>query len=251
VPEKVKTNNVPPEYQPMVLAAIAEAQERRAALVANGQLKDIKKILKEVYLKLVAQMQKAGVPEEQFLPEHHFYMASGLGRIVAWSLAFANEYPPTHRKGYGETYEHEITGEQIIFLFGGGGTGGPAPGPGEEPWPAPEELPDDTGFFEWVPNDEIERAQAMLDQVRDETDFGPFDDPLEYVRTVASRLGGKWGLNGKRGNANDPSRDILAWDIPGYQPQLFDVLIDAGAKNGPDFRALPYPQSAGAVWLAP
>lgn len=143
MPEKVRTENIPPEYQAIVLAAIAEAQERRQQLIASGQLKDVKKILKEAYTKLLERMHQAGVPEDEFIPEHHFYMASGLGRIVSWALNYASEYPPTHRKGYGESYLEEIdTPKAIIFMYGGGGTGGPGQGPGDEEWPDPAEMPE-------------------------------------------------------------------------------------------------------------
>ena len=102
-----------------------------------------------------------------------------------------------------------------------------------------------------VPQSEQDRAQAMLATVRAETGFGPGQEPLPYIRTTAQRLGGQWGLNGKRGNPNDPSGDILAYDFPGQQPQLYDVLRDAGGANDPAWQPLEYPQSAGAVWLDP
>lgn len=110
--------------------------------------------------------------------------------------------------------------------------------------PEPPKMPQ-------VPQSEIDRALAALHAVASETGFGPNQPPLPFVRAVAQRLGGKWGLNGKRGNANDPSGDILAFDFAGAQPQLFDVLGDAGGANTPQFSALEYPQSAGAVWLNP
>jgi hypothetical protein len=90
----------------------------------------------------------------------------------------------------------------------------------------------------------------MLAMVRLETGFGPNMPPLPYVRAVAQRLGGEWGLNGKRGNPNDPSGDILAYRLPG-QPQLYDVLQDGGGANGVAWQPLEYPQTAGAVWLDP
>lgn len=123
---------------------------------------------------------------------------------------------------------------EVIGDPGGGGGGG---GGGN---PVPE-----------VPAAEQQRAQAMLASVRTETGFGPNQPPLPYVRRVAQRLGGKWGLNGKRGNVNDPSGDILAYDFAGAQPQLYDVLGDGGGANSPQFGALEYPQTAGAVWLHP
>jgi hypothetical protein len=91
----------------------------------------------------------------------------------------------------------------------------------------------------------------MLQAVREETGFGEFDAPLPYVAEVARRLGGNWGLNGKRGNAGNPSGDILAYRFEGQQPQLYDVLADSGGENRPTFSALSYPQGAGAVWIDP
>jgi len=118
------------------------------------------------------------------------------------------------------------------------------PIPQPDPKPDPKPMPD-------VPQSEQDRAQAMLATVRAETGFGPDQPPLPYVRLVAQKLGGSWGLNGKRGNANDPSGDVLAYDFPGQQPQLYDVLQDGGGANNPAWQPLEYPQSAGAVWLAP
>jgi hypothetical protein len=100
-----------------------------------------------------------------------------------------------------------------------------------------------------VPDAEKARAQTMLATVRAETGFGPNQEPLPYVREVARRLGYPWGLNGKRGDANNPSGDILAYDFPGQQPQLYDVLGDSGGANNPQFGALDYPQPAGAVFI--
>jgi hypothetical protein len=100
-----------------------------------------------------------------------------------------------------------------------------------------------------VPVAEQQRAQAALASVRSELHFGPNQEPLPYVRAVTSRLGYPWGLNGKRGDANNPSGDILAYDFPGQQPELYDVLGDGGGANSPQFNALPYPQPAGAVFI--
>jgi hypothetical protein len=102
-----------------------------------------------------------------------------------------------------------------------------------------------------IPSGERQRAIDMLAQVRTETGFGPNMDDAPYVRLVAQRLGGKWGLNGKGGDPGNLSHDILAYQIDGGQPQLFDVLGDGGGQNRPIFDALPYPQSNGAVWVAP
>jgi hypothetical protein len=118
------------------------------------------------------------------------------------------------------------------------------PPPDIEPPPPPPEKPMS------VPQSEQDRAQAMLATVRAELNFGPNQPPFPYVQRVAQRLGGEWGLNGKRGNPNDPSGDILAYRLPG-QPQLYDVLQDGGGANGVAWQPLEYPQTAGAVWLDP
>jgi hypothetical protein len=100
-----------------------------------------------------------------------------------------------------------------------------------------------------IPSAQIERAREALRQVREETGFGAGMDPLPYVRTVAERLGYPWGLNGKRSNVNDISRDILAYDVPGQQPILVDVLIDAGGQNGATFDIKNWPEPAGAIFI--
>jgi len=120
----------------------------------------------------------------------------------------------------------------------------PIPQPDPDPKPDPKPMPD-------VPQSEQDRAQAMLAQVRAETGFGPNMPPLPYIRTVAQKLGGEWGLNGKRGNPNDISGDVLAYRFVGEQPQLYDALQDGGGANNPAWQPLEYPQTAGAVWLAP
>lgn len=111
--------------------------------------------------------------------------------------------------------------------------------------PKPEPKP----VMPTVPAAEISRAQSVLATVRSERNFGANQEPLPYVKAVAQRLGYPWGLNGKRGDANNPSGDILAYDFPGQQPQLYDTLGDAGGANVPTFSALDYPQPAGAVFI--
>jgi hypothetical protein len=114
----------------------------------------------------------------------------------------------------------------------------PVPQPKPEPHPMPT-----------VPQNEIDRAKNALATEHILRNFGANMDPLPYVRAVAQRLGYPWGLNGKRGDAKNPSGDILAYDFPGQQPQLFDVLGAAGEANSPQFSALEYPQAAGAVFI--
>lgn len=125
----------------------------------------------------------------------------------------------------------------------------PADPPKDEPKdPKPEEP------MPFIPEQEVKRAKEMLSTVRVQTGFGPGKPPFPYVKEVAARLGGKWGLNGKRGNKNDPSTDILAYklsDDPSIQPIIVDVVVDGGGANGEAFGVLEYPQEFGAVWIAP
>jgi hypothetical protein len=220
---------------------------------ASGELMDMTAVLKECHKQILSELEGAGISEEEFLPEHKLQLASGLKRVLNWAIVLSTKHQPTHRKGYGE--DGGVTsipyGRELVFPFAGGG-GGPMPGPdGGLPDPDDSDEPPDEGSFEWVPEDEQSRARSVMSQVAGETGFGKYDEPFPFVRDVARALGGRWGLNGKRGNANDPSGDILAYDFPGYQPQLFDVLIDGGGKNQLTWSALAYPQRAGAVWLAP
>jgi hypothetical protein len=244
---------VPGPSEDIILAAIAEAEARRAKMVASGELFNLSGLLKETQKQVIAQLNEAGIPEEEFLPEHKAQLASAMRKIVQWALTVADNNPATHRKGYGEDggiVTTPVTGE-IRFPFSGGGPSGP-PGPvGTPGTPPPGPKGPDDEFFGWVPDGEQDRAFDMMEAVAAETGFGRYDEPFPFVRAVARALGGNWGLNGKRGNPNDPSGDILAYDFPGYQPQLFDVLIDGGGKNQLTWSALPYPQRYGAIWIAP
>lgn len=104
----------------------------------------------------------------------------------------------------------------------------------------------------YVPPSEQDRAFRMMETVKAETGFGPGQAPFPFVREVARRLGGDWGLNAKRGNVNDPSSDILAFYLgDDVQPQLYDVLVDGGGRNELTWQPLRWPQSAGARWLNP
>lgn len=101
-----------------------------------------------------------------------------------------------------------------------------------------------------IPNDEVTRAQAALNNVAAKMKFGKYQDPKPFVIAVARELGGNWGLNGKRGNPNDISGDILAWRMPGRVPQLVDVLYDSGGQNKIVWQESPYDQGP-AVWIDP
>lgn len=104
----------------------------------------------------------------------------------------------------------------------------------------------------FIPDNEITRAQQILREVRADLHFGPNQDDLPYTKEVAARLGGSWGLNGKRGDPSNISHDILAFrQDPPNQPILVDILGDGGGANTAQFGILEYPQAAGAVWVAP
>jgi hypothetical protein len=111
--------------------------------------------------------------------------------------------------------------------------------------PKPEPKPMPT-----IPDSEIARAKA-------EIAAHPLGDNLPDMPWTAERvanLGGRWGLNGKRGDRNNPSHDIFAYrwsDNASDQPILVDVLGDGGGANIEAFQILPWPEPAGAVWIAP
>lgn len=102
-----------------------------------------------------------------------------------------------------------------------------------------------------IPASERARAEAALQDVAKRTGFGPYKKPLPFIIAVAQALGGSWGLNGKRGNASDPSADVLAYRIPGGPPQLVDVLQDGGGLNKIVWQELVYNGPGGAVWIDP
>lgn len=241
--------NIPGKYQQMVLDAVAKSYARRAADPENMTAK---MIADEVY-KQIADAAKAGSDDEEFIPGHQLQVAMALRRFATWALKYAAKNPPTHRKGFGED-GHIVTidAPDLIFVFGGGPVANVPTGSDGLP-PADPYVPEDEGdVFEWVSDDEINRARSMLDVVANDIGFGDYTDPFELVRETALRLGGNWGLNGKRGNANDPSKDILAYDFPGYQPQLFDVIVGAGDYGQHiGWAPLPYPQPYGAVFIRP
>jgi hypothetical protein len=150
VPE---TNNIPPRYQALVLQAIEATAARRAQLEADGTLMDTNALVDEAYKQLLLKAQASGVSAEEFIPEHRYYLAAGLRKVVRWALAFSKEYPATHRKGYGEADLTILsTPAPVIFYFGGGGSGGPGEGPGEPDWPDPEEWDPYDGPLEPLPD---------------------------------------------------------------------------------------------------
>lgn len=277
------TRNIPQEWQQQVLDAIAASYQRK-----TGKAPDA--ILKELYTKLVSRMgpyTNAGkkfvrdpnqggeikdengnvivvIPESnaqtpvefnmEFLVEHQLQVAEGMYRLVQWAMKYADDNPPTHRKGYGDSFVQDIPAPpDLIFAMDGTPTGGEWPDGQGKGFPDPDEPPPDlsgTGGYDWAPSNEIDRAKAMLATVAAETGFGYRSDPYVFVHEVARRLGGRWGLNGKRGDPNNPSRDVLAWYMATGVPQTFDVLQDAGGKNGVTWQNLPYTGN-NAVWIAP
>jgi hypothetical protein len=221
-------------------------QQVEAYRLAHSTQKTASEVLKQIYKELITQ---ALATSADVSAEKIFYTAQNLMKVINRVQGLAKQYPPTHRKGVGKDGGVlSLTQEPWMWYFEGNEGGGTGGGSGED-----EGEPDfgdlDSGIFDWAPQGEQDRARAMLYQVAAETGFGPGDDPLAFVDTVARCLGGRWGLNGKRGNPNDPSRDVLAWDIPGHPPQLFDVLVDSGGANKISWQPLRY--GPGAVWIRP
>lgn len=101
-----------------------------------------------------------------------------------------------------------------------------------------------------IPDSEIARAKA-------EIAAHPLGDnlpDLPWTEERVANLGGRWGLNGKRGDSKNPSHDIFAYrwsDNASDQPLLVDVLGDGGGANIEAFQILDWPEPAGAVWIAP
>lgn len=108
-----------------------------------------------------------------------------------------------------------------------------------------------------IPQSEFDRANAVLHAraallVRDTPSF-------PFLVAVAQQLGGKWGLNGKRGNRTDPSRDVLTY-LDGGVVHLYDVIGDAwDPATGKGANTLgsvggegeTHPNGEGGVWLDP
>jgi hypothetical protein len=230
--------DLPPEYGPLM--DLAEAELKKAA----GQLKP-SAVLKQIYKELVFQFAQAGGTVEQFNGHLMFYTALNVLKVLSRVQQISVKNPPTHRKGRGKDGGITVmSGQEWIFYFDGTQGGGKT-GNGEE-----ENSEEYGGVLDWAPDSEQARARAMMAQVAAETGFGEGDDQWVFTREVARRLGGRWGMNGKRGNPNDPSGDILAWDIPGFAPQLFDILIASGEENRLAWQPVRY-SPVGAVWLAP
>jgi hypothetical protein len=229
--------NLPPEYGPLM--DLAEAELKKAA----GQKKP-SAVLKLIYKELVAQFALSGGTVEQFNGYLMFYTAQNVLKVLSRVQQISVKNPPTHRKGRGKDGGITVmSGQEWIFYFDGSQGGGKT-GDGEDDSEPYDEI------LDWAPQAEQDRAWAMMLQVAAETGFGEGDDQWVFTREVARRLGGRWGMNGKRGNPNDPSGDILAWDIPGFAPQLFDILIASGEENKLAWQPVRY-SPTGAVWLAP
>jgi len=231
--------DLPEQFGPLM--DIAE----KALKEAEGQATP-SKVLKRILKELVVQFADAGGTVEQFDGHLAVYTAENVYKVLAKVQQIAVKNPPTHRKGRGKDGGITVmSGQEWIFYFDGSQKGGKDSNNPDEPDEDPFE-----GILDWAPASEQDRARAMMQQVAEEMDFGYGDDQWAFVREVARRLGGRWGMNGKRGNPNDPSGDILAWDLPGFAPQLFDILQDSGGENNLQWSPLPY-STKGAVWLAP
>ncbi len=228
---------VPKEYEPAIELA------KQAQAKVSTQLKP-NDVAKKFYKILQSMVQ--GQESEEFDTSLLSYVAFNMVRVFKRIQGVAAAYPPTKRKGVGEDGGIKQVEQDDWMWYFSGTEGGPTGGGGEDEDDV-DDIPD--GTFDWAPDSEISRARDMLNLVAKELDFGPYDDPLPFVREVAKRLGGRWGLNGKRGNANDPSKDVLAWNIPGFLPQIFDCIQDAGGDNKISWLPLRYGQAS--VWIAP
>ncbi len=244
---------LPPKLEAIVVAALTKKTKDREAKIASGVIKSDTELLRELHKAVIDRAGGSSTSDDDFPPELHVYLATQLRKLMSWTLTKAAANPPTHRMGIGEDGGLEETANppDLIFLFGGGHSGGGGDG-GDGGGGDGGDGSDggDTGeFVDWVSDAEQNRAKDMLVAVATAMDFGYGDDGLPFVRAVAQALGGRWGLNGKRGNPNDPSGDILAYDFPGQWPQLFDVLLDKGRTNKLTWQPLAY--GPGAVWIAP
>lgn len=231
--------DLPPEFGPLM--DMAEEALKKAA----GQ-KKMSAVLHQLLKELVDQFIAAGGTVEQFNPNLAVYTALNIAKVIERVNQIALKNPPTHRKGRGKDGGITVlSGQEWIFYFDGSQKG-------DKKDPSDDGTDEDPydGVLDWAPSSEQDRARAMMGEVARDTNFGEGDDQWAFTREVARRLGGRWGLNGKRGNPNDPSGDVLAWDIPGFAPQTFDILIDSGGENKLTWRPLPY-TGAGAVWIAP
>jgi hypothetical protein len=231
---------VPSEYEGMIAAA-------QAALAEVSQQKKPGAVLIMMYERLIQMFVNSGADPAEFNPYYNLYLASNMAKVLKRVQGIAKSYPPTKRKGVGEDggIVRLQSGEWIFPHDGNNGS--PVGGDGDSD---PDEGPDiPTGGLDWAPASEEARARQMLQDVAKEMGFGPGDEALPFIREVAKRLGGRWGLNGKRGNASDPSRDLLAWNMPGTLPQCWDVLQDEGGRNNIVWQALPW--GGKSVWLAP
>ena len=108
-----------------------------------------------------------------------------------------------------------------------------------------------------VPQAEINRLETSLHTFA--AMLTPNADCRPFIVAVAKDLGGKWGLNGKRGNAADLSKDVLDY-LDGGTVWLFDVIGDATIGDGPGANTLNVPTSGdvehhtngdGAIWIDP
>lgn len=125
------------------------------------------------------------------------------------------------------------------------------PLPAPSPAPAPEPVMS-------VPDTELARLDASL-RARASL-LTPNADCRPFIVAVANDLGGRWGLNGKRGNATDPSKDVLDYLDASNTVWLFDVIGDATDGSGPGANTLNIPTNSnvenhpngdGAIWIDP
>jgi hypothetical protein len=254
-----RTNNLPPEWEATVAAAIAEQLERRKAQVEAGVLMDPNKILREVYDEVRKRFGLSNGGE--FTASQSAYFAAAAHRITSYALAYAYQNPPTHMKGFGHSFIHkEGDPKSLVFPFRGKGTGGPNPGPAPG-WPDPMEPPDDWDDWE----DFYAMPESLYSSVVEERakyerypGYWPLPHELgQLLNAVAwkHRAAG-WGLSTKPHGTNVPAPDgtPIAEDILHHGPSdtLWDCLGAAGERAEPAwFRVAHHRDWNGRPWKAP
>lgn len=220
-----ETNNIPPEWQALVLQAIAESYEKRAEVSRT-----VEDMLAEIRQKFAELMAASGRDPQQIPLYMDDYLGRNLTRIVHYALWYADQNPPTHRKGYGDAFREIIRNpDDLLFVFAGGLEGGWPQGPGEGfPEPEPyEPLPSDgteTGPQE-LPSHIYNIAIHMEDRFG-YLNFGSDDDRRQWTRMVAEQAvyefpNEGWGHKSST-PSHPPSKDAIArrtgnlieaWDI--------------------------------------
>lgn len=243
-----KTENIPPEWQRAVAEAIKACYEKKAKTE-----KPIQQILNEAYEKLRVEFG-LGDPGAQHMPGHlHAYMSANLIKVIRHAVQHAKQNPPTHRKGYGDSWEKTVVGPpDLIWKYDQTRTGDLPQGDGDG-FPEPED---------WEPDYEGGQVPNILSTVRDVRDRYGYDNwpTREQLGAMLNEMAWRhrddgWGLSAKPGGYNVPMPNgtLIASDILHHGPTnlLVDVLQAAGEASIPQWDIVGYPQAADRVWLAP